>query len=108
MKITTTSIRNKELNLDLNDLRKLISHVIYPDYLAGFESLSVMIVCVRGEQHEHEAYLLEGKPYVAIALDYEEVAGLPYEEVTLRCKQELVAYLNSLEGLPVRESVGRI
>ncbi|MCB0598521.1 MAG: hypothetical protein H6557_19385 [Lewinellaceae bacterium] len=103
MKISATSIRNKEVNLDLDDLKKLLSFVIYPDYLHEFETLSIMIVCVRGEVHQHEAYIHQGKPYVSIALDYDAVAGLSYDEITVLCKKELVAYLNTLSGLPEKK-----
>ena len=103
MNISATSIRNKEVNLDLDDLKKLLSFVIYPDYLHEFEAFSVMIVCVRGEVHQHDAYIHQGKPYVSIALDYDAVAGLSYEELTVICKRELAAYLNTLPGLPERK-----
>ncbi len=105
MKINATSIRNKEVNLDLGDLKKLLSYVIYPDYLHCYSSLSVMIVCVRGEENQHDAYVYRGKPYISVALDYGAVAGVSYEELTVICKNKLLAYLNSLSGLPEREVV---
>lgn len=105
MNISATSIRNKEVNLDVDDLKKLLSYVIYPDLFHEFNSLSIMIVCVRGEKHHHDAYVHQGKPYISIALDYDSVAGVSYEELTIICKNELLAYLNSLSGLPEREVV---
>lgn len=103
MNISTTSIRDKTVNLYHDDLRKLLSQVIYPNYLLGFETVSIMIVCVRGEVHQHDAYVHQGKPYVSIALDYDVVAGLSYDEITVLCKKELVAYLNTLSGLPEKK-----
>ena len=105
MNISATSIRNKEVNLDLDDLKKLLSYVIYPNFLRGFEALSVMIVCVRGEVHQHDAYVHQGKPYISIALDYDTVTGLSYEVITVLCKQKLRAYLDTLSGLPERKVV---
>lgn len=105
MNISATSIRNKEVNLDVGDLKKLLSCVVYPAYLRGFNTLSVMIVCVRREEHQHDAYVHQGKPYISIALNYDAVAGLSHEEITVISKNELVAYLDTLSGLPDREVV---
>jgi hypothetical protein len=55
-------------------------------YLTLKEALSVMIVCVRGEERRHEAYVQAGKPYISLALDYYAVAGLPFEMITVVCK----------------------
>ena len=104
MKVETTSITYKGVHIFHSDLRNILSHVIYPKYLDGFDTLSVMIVCVRGEDHQHDAYIYEGEPFIAIALDYNAVAGLSYEVLTVISKNELVAYLNSLPGLPEREA----
>ncbi|MCB0565151.1 MAG: hypothetical protein KDD01_12315 [Phaeodactylibacter sp.] len=105
MKVETTSITFTGVNICHNDLRKLLLQVIYPDYLHGFETLSVMIVCVRGETHQHDAYVHQGKPYISIALDYDTVTGLSYEVITVLCKQKLRAYLDTLSGLPERKVV---
>jgi len=105
MKVETTSITYKGVHIFHSDLRNLLSYVIYPEYLDGFDTLSVMIVCVRGEEHQHDAYIYEGEPFISIALDYDAVAGLSYEELTVISKNELVAYLSTLPGLPVKKWV---
>ncbi len=102
MNIDTTSIRDKAINLNHSDLCKMLYQVIYPSYLDGYDALSVMIVCVRGEKHQHDAYVHQGIPYISIALDHDSVAGLAYEALTVICKNELLSYLNSLPGLPER------
>lgn len=105
MKVETTSITFTGVNIFHSDLRKLLDQVIYPSYLKDFDTLSVMIVCVRGEEHQHEAYIYKGEPYVSIGLDFDTVVGLSHEEITVISKNELVAYLNSLSGLPERKVV---
>jgi hypothetical protein len=99
MTITATSIRNKSVNLDVEDLEKMLSIIVYPAWLREYEALSVMVVCVRGEEHSHDAYILEGKPYISLALDYHAVAGLPCEAITVVCKNMLIGYLNSMSSL---------
>ncbi|MCB0598520.1 MAG: hypothetical protein KDD28_30885 [Phaeodactylibacter sp.] len=103
MTILTTSITYKGVNIYHSDLRSLLSQVIYPDFLDGFETLSIMIVCMPNEEHQNEAYIYKGEPYISIALDYDAVAGLSYDEITVLCKKELVAYLNTLSGLPEKK-----
>jgi hypothetical protein len=95
---TATSIRNKSVNLDLGDLEKMLSIIVYPAWLREYEALSVMIVCVRGEERRHEAYVQAGKAYVSLALDYHAVAGVPSEMITVVCKEMLIGYLDSLQG----------
>ena len=103
MNIELTSIHNKEVNLNLEDLKKMLTVVIYPAYLQDFDRLYIMVVCVKNEIHQHEAYMQEELPYISIALDYHEIIGLASEEVTVICKNRMVAFLNSLSYLKVRE-----
>lgn len=103
MKVETTSITFKGVNIYHSDLRSLLSQVIYPDFLDGFETLFIMFVCMPNEDHQNEAYIYKGEPYISIALDYGEAVGLSYDELTLACKKKLVAFLDTLSELPVKE-----
>ena len=105
MIVETTSIRYKSVNLDHEDLRYLLEHVCYPDFLQAYGTICVAVICLRNEPHQHEAYEYEGEAYIAIALDYPTVAGLSYEEMTVICKNKLLEYMGTLQDLPVRELV---
>jgi hypothetical protein len=39
-----------------------------PDFCpVRYEGLSVMIICVQGEERRHEAYVQNGKAYISVA-----------------------------------------
>jgi hypothetical protein len=105
MNVETTSITQIGVNLTHSDLRKMLSLVDYPDFLKKYETLYVMFVCLRDETHSHDAYIHEEKPYISIALEYSDVAGIPFEQLTVICKNQLISYLNSLNALPDKDSL---
>jgi hypothetical protein len=102
MNIETTSIRDKGVNLYHSDLRKMLVLVDYPDFLKKYETLYITFICLRDEVHDHDSYMHDGKPYISIALDYDSVVGIPFEQLTVTCKNQLISYLFGLSYLPIR------
>ena len=88
-------IIDDRINIDLNDVDKMLAVTILPRHWFNYK-IVVGIVCIEDNDYKWETKIEEGVLFCTLPLDYNQVRGMAYEDVTVLVKDELRKYAYQL------------
>ena len=100
MKFFTTKIVDSEVDakINLDQLNRLFSISELPERFKAFKKIIITLVARKPNDQSIDSWQSDGKFYLTIPLDYEDVLKSSEEEVTSRCEQLFKQYVQQLSN----------
>ncbi len=100
MKFFTTKIVDSEVDakINLDQLNRLFSIFELPERFKAFKKIIITLVARKPNDQSVDSWQSDGKFYLTIPLDYDDVLKSSEEEVTSRCEQLFKQYVQQLSN----------